>query len=238
MRIRVVGRGRAGGSFATAATRVGIDVDLLPGTTTAIQSDDVDLVLLCVPDDSISAVADRVLAGPAVIAHCAGSRDLGVLGQHQKRASIHPLMSLPDRAIGADRLLDHCTFAIAGDPLAGAFVARLGGRSIEVADTDRAVYHAAACVAANHLVVLCAQVERLADLVGVPVDAYWTMMRHSLANVERQGARSALTGPAARGDVATIAAHLDALPEDERSPYSALADAARALASSSDLGDC
>jgi predicted short-subunit dehydrogenase-like oxidoreductase (DUF2520 family) len=39
-----------------------------------------------------------------------------------------------------------------------------------------------------------------------------------------------LTGPAARGDVKTVEAHLAALPADERDTYRALAAEARRLA--------
>ncbi len=230
MRITIVGRGRAGGAFAVACRRVGLSVDHVAGRQGDIDPADADAVLLCVPDDAIAAVADRVVPTTAVVAHCAGSRRLDVLGDHGRVASIHPLMSLPDAATGADRLLDSCTFAVAGDDLAANLVERLAGRAIEVADDARTVYHAAACVAANHLVVLCAQVERLAASVGVPVDAYWTMMHETLRNVERTGAPAALTGPAARGDDATLATHLEALPAEEIDLYRALADAARALA--------
>jgi predicted short-subunit dehydrogenase-like oxidoreductase (DUF2520 family) len=44
------------------------------------------------------------------------------------------------------------------------------------------------------------------------------------------GSRAALTGPAARGDAATLRAHVRALPADERPLYLALAGAAARLA--------
>jgi predicted short-subunit dehydrogenase-like oxidoreductase (DUF2520 family) len=83
-------------------------------------------------------------------------------------------------------------------------------------------------VAANHLVALAGQVERLAARVGVPTDAYWDLMAGALDNVRRLGAKAALTGPAARGDQATIERHLAALPADERPAYEIMsAEAAR-----------
>jgi len=51
-----------------------------------------------------------------------------------------------------------------------------------------------------------------------------------LANVVELGAAEALTGPAARGDEATIRRHLRALPADERRAYRGMVDAARRLA--------
>jgi predicted short-subunit dehydrogenase-like oxidoreductase (DUF2520 family) len=99
-----------------------------------------------------------------------------------------------------------------------------------VADADRPLYHAAAVVASNHIVVLLAQVERLAGAAGVPMEAYLDLLRATVENVGEVGAVAALTGPAARGDTATILRHLEALPEAERPLYEALAAEARRLA--------
>ncbi len=114
--------------------------------------------------------------------------------------------------------------------MADDIVAALEGRSFTVADDDRAVYHAAAAVASNHLVVLLAQVERLAAEAGVPMEAYLDLVRATVDNVARLGAEAALTGPAARGDEATIRRHLDALGAEERPLYEAMAAEARRLA--------
>ena len=231
MRVKIVGRGRAGRAFGRAFSRVGVDVEVQPGRgDERVEGAPADVVLLCVPDDAIGATAARVDPGDAAVVHVAGSRGLDVLGRHSRTGSIHPLMSLPDGETGARRLLDGCVFAVAGDPICVQLAERLGGRAIEVPDEQRALYHATASVAANHLVALCGQVERLAALVGVPVDAYWRLMSTTLANVVETGPAAALTGPAARGDEATLAAHLAALPADERPLYESLMNAACALA--------
>jgi predicted short-subunit dehydrogenase-like oxidoreductase (DUF2520 family) len=164
-----------------------------------------------------------------VVAHLAGSLGLGVLAPHARRAAIHPLVSLPAPEIGARRLIG-AWYAVAGDAMAGEVVTALGGRSFAVADADRAVYHAAAAVASNHLVVLLGQVDRLAGSAGVPFAAYLDLVRATVENVAELGAAAALTGPAARGDDATVRRHVEALPPEERSMYEALAAEARRLA--------
>ncbi len=55
-------------------------------------------------------------------------------------------------------------------------------------------------------------------------------MRATLDNVERLGPAAALTGPAARGDEATIESHRAVLAAEELAAYDALADQARRLA--------
>ena len=234
MRFAVVGRGRAGSSFAGALSAAGwtLTVHAGRGDPIANLAAGVELVIIAVPDDAIRSVADSIERRPsgAAVVHVSGARGLDVLGSHERRGSIHPLMSLPDGKTGAERLRSGGVFAVTGDPLTAEVVAVLGGRTIEVADADRPLYHAAAAVAANHLVVLCAQVERLAAITGVPVDAYWDLMAGALANVRSSGAVSSLTGPAARGDLSTLAGHVAALPRDELPLYVTLAQHAARLA--------
>jgi predicted short-subunit dehydrogenase-like oxidoreductase (DUF2520 family) len=164
------------------------------------------------------------------VAHLAGSLGLDVLGSHPRRAAVHPLVAMPNAEIGAKRLASGAWFAVAGDAIARRVVDDLGGRWFEVADEHRAAYHAAAVIASNHLVALLGQAERVASIAGVPLAAYLDLVRVTIDNVAELGPAGALTGPAARGDWATIEAHLAAMPEDERDAYRTLVELARRLA--------
>ena len=229
--VRIVGAGRAGGSFALALGRRGWHVDVLGrGADPSAAASQVDLVLLCVPDGAIAEVAGSIepVEG-TVVAHCAGSLGLDALDGHPRRAVVHPLVSLPSSEVGAERL-DGAWFGISGDPFAAELVAVLGGRAVEVADGDRAAYHAAAVVASNHLVALLGQVERIAAGIDVPLEAFLALSAGSLDNVAALGPAAALTGPVARGDWSTVQRHLDALDPSERETYLAMARAAARLA--------
>ncbi|MEZ5181796.1 MAG: DUF2520 domain-containing protein [Acidimicrobiales bacterium] len=229
-RLRVVGPGRAGRSLATALGRAGWQVLGLLGRDDDVRSaaTGADLVVVATPDAAIEEVARAVEPGPAVVAHLAGSLGLDVLAPHERRAAIHPLVSLPDAEVGAARL-SGAWFAVAGEPIAQRVAADLGGRWFEVADGDRAAYHAAAVVASNHLVALLGQVERIAASVGAPGEAYVALAAGALANVAALGPSAALTGPVARGDWATVRRHLAALDPAERPAYLAMAAEARRL---------
>jgi predicted short-subunit dehydrogenase-like oxidoreductase (DUF2520 family) len=237
----IIGTGRAGGAFSRALAAAGWIVTSVPARPIAAQTVNeaelaeqvalADVVLIAVSDAAIGTVAAALPTSSAVYVHVSGASGLDVLAPHQRVGSLHPLMSLPDAETGARRLLNDCTFAIDGDPLLRDVVESLGGRAVEVAPSQRARYHAAATIATNHLTALCAQVERLAEDVGVPVAAYWSMMSNTLDNVAVSGAANALTGPAARADWATIRAHLAALPsDDDRELYRACCAAAARLA--------
>lgn len=231
-RVRIVGRGRAGSALALALQRVGWDVAESLGRRDDVTdaAAGVDLLVLATPDGVLAEVARQVRPErETVVAHLAGSRGLDVLEPHTRRAAVHPLVALPDAELGAARLLARAWFAVAGDPMAVAVVDALGGRWFEVADEHRAAYHAAACIASNHLVALLGQVERVAAEAGVPLAAYLDLVRATLDNVAALGPAAALTGPAARGDWETIERHRAALDPFELEAYDALVRAARRL---------
>jgi len=233
--VRVVGAGRAGRSFAKAIDDL-VDWDVIDMRGRGVAIDDaaadVDLVLIATPDTVVADVAAAIRPGRAVVAHVAGSLGLDVLAPHDRRAALHPLMSLPDAEIGAERLTGGW-FAVAGDPLVADLATALGGRTFEIADDDRTLYHAAAAVASNHLVALLGHAQRLGASVGVPADALMALALGSAKNAVALGPAAALTGPAARGDEATLAAHRDAIGRRaprELAAYEAMLAEARRLA--------
>ncbi|MCU1373869.1 MAG: hypothetical protein JWO68_1155 [Actinomycetia bacterium] len=226
--LRVVGPGRAGTSMARALEAAGWQVAGLLGRDDDVSAAaaGVDLLLVATPDDSVAEVAAAVTpVATTVVAHLAGSLGLDVLAGHPRRAAIHPLRSIPTPTTD----LQGAWFAVAGDPITGRVVDDLGGRLVAVADADRVAYHAAACIASNHLVALLGQVERVAATAGVPLEAYLDLVRQTVDNVAALGSVDALTGPVRRGDEATVARHLAALDPSERPAYEALAAAARRL---------
>jgi len=223
MNISIVGAGRAGTSFASALERVGHHVELVHHDASSIG--DSSHVILCVPDDAISSVAASIaIREERVIAHVAGSRNLDVLAPHPRVGSLHPLMALPSGS-GADRLIG-ATYCVAGDDVVREVALSLAGRVITLGDEQRTTYHAAAVVASNHLVTLMGQVRTLAESIGLSLEDFLPLAERTLSDVARLGPDDALTGPASRGDMATIDAHLAAIPESERSTYVALANAA------------
>ncbi len=242
--VRIIGPGRAGRSLSCALARRGWAVagTLGRGDDLAGAAQGVAVLVLAPPDDTLAAVAAAVRPTPStVVVHLSGSLGLDVLDPHLRRAALHPLVPLPNPEVGADRLLAGVTFAVAGDPVAREMAEALGGRTVEVADGDRAAYHAAACIAANHVVALLGQVERVAATAGLPLDAFLGLTRAAVDDVASLGPVGALTGPARRGDWATLARHSAALAADERPGYNAgvalavkLADAGRATVASAE----
>lgn len=203
-------------------------------------------VLLAVPDDSITTVAvelARLARWPAAtpVLHlsgvAAGADLLAPLAQAgHPVGSIHPMAALPD-AEAASRLRG-AWFAVEGAPQAlrvgRAIVAVLEGRALEVAPGGKALYHAAAVAASNHVVALLSVAERWMEEAGVPAaearDALAALADGAVRSVARLGPPAALTGPVARGDVETIRAHLSRLSGTDRHLYSVLSRTTLTLA--------
>ena len=232
-RVRIVGPGRAGTSLHRALSRAHWPVAPLIGRGEDLRgaARDVDLVVIATPDAAVAEVAAAIDPNaPVVVAHLSGSLGLAALAPHQRRAVLHPLVALPDPERGEDRLVGAWFgLAIEGDPLIEEVVDELHGRVVRIAESSWARYHAAAVIAANHLVALLGQVERIAETVGAPLEAYLDLARGALDDVAALGPAAALTGPVRRGDIDTVERHVAALPEPERAAYRALAEEARRL---------
>lgn len=239
--LRVIGPGRAGLSLLRALSAKGWRAEAPLG-----RSDDVtgaaagvDLLVIATPDAAIAGVAGAVdPVAQTVVAHLSGALGLEVLGTHQRRAALHPLVSMADADSGADALAG-AWFAVAGDALVEAVVASLGGHAVHIDDASRGAYHAAACIASNHVVAVLGQAERVAASAGVPFEAYAALVRATVDNVERLGPTAALTGPVSRGDWATVTRHLAVIPEEEREGYLAgVALAARLAGREIEVASC
>ncbi|HEY7917959.1 MAG TPA: DUF2520 domain-containing protein [Acidimicrobiales bacterium] len=237
-RFRTIGPGRAGRSLMAALTAVG-DYE----SAGALGRDDpvadaaagVDLLFIATPDDEVRRVAAAVRpVDTTAVVHLSGSLGLEVLAGHRRRGSLHPLMPLPTPAVGAERLRSGITFAVSGDPVTRQLATALGGQVVKVDDDARTAYHAAASIAANHLVALIGQVERVAATVGLPLDAFAGLVRAAADDALELGPRHALTGPARRGDWDTVERHRAALSamaghRTELAAYDAMVGLARRL---------
>ena len=199
---------------------------------------DAEVVVVATPDAALAAataaLAPTLRAG-ALVLHVSGARslrefdELVLIRPDVEVGSLHPLQTLPSGEVGQARLAGSWCAVDGPTERMERLALTLGMRPFRLDVDHRVVYHAAACVASNHLVALLGQVERLAQAAGLPLAAFLPLVRATLDNVDELGTAAALTGPVARGDAATVAAHIDALPDQERDAYRALAAAALRL---------
>lgn len=201
-----------------------------------------DTVFLAVPDDVITPLAETLPWRPErAVVHLSGARGAAALASAAARdartAALHPLMTFTRTAAppSADEALNRlrgCSWALeaSDDALAGALtvlVAALDGRIFRLAADDRVPYHIAAVLASNYVTTLLGAAVHLWEPFDVPsgaaLPALLPLLRATVANLESAGLPDALSGPIARGDLSTVAAHLAWL-DDHAAHDPALAD--------------
>jgi predicted short-subunit dehydrogenase-like oxidoreductase (DUF2520 family) len=164
-----------------------------------------DLVILAVPDDEIADAAGVIQLG-LLVGHCAGSLGLDVLAPHES-FGLHPLMTVT----GEGAQFAGASAAVAGSTpraleAAHVLAETLRMHAFEIADDDRAAYHAAASMASNFLVTLEDAAEIMLRSTGADRRILVPLVRATVENWASMGSRS-LTGPISRGDEATVARH-------------------------------
>jgi predicted short-subunit dehydrogenase-like oxidoreductase (DUF2520 family) len=198
-------------------------------------------IIITTSDDAIAHVCKKIASERCIrhdnkVIHMSGAGGLDLLESAQDAgahvACIHPLQSFAD-VEGAIRNIPGSTFGItSGDEIkewSVQMVRDLGGVPFFVADADKPLYHAAACIASNYLTTIIHMVEEIYQSLGLSsedtIRAIWPLVMGTIANIETKGTVQALTGPVARGDSGTIKKHAEAL----RNRLPALLQAYRAL---------
>lgn len=241
--VGVIGAGRLGGALAAALRGAGYAVSMVAsrrreraealagslGGARAVEATvlvaDCELVFVTVPDTAIEAVAAALpwRAGQSGV-HCSGALGLEVLASLSAAGGLagclHPLQSFPS-GDGAAAHFRGVTCGVEAEPPLGGWLTTmvhdLGARPLDLTGVDRALYHAAAVLVSNDAVALMVAASRVWVAAGLPVEAARAALAPLLLgaarNIEEWDLHLALTGPVARGDVATIEHHLRALAD-------------------------
>ena len=257
-RVFILGAGRAGQGLARALRASGVEIVGLHGTkaspaqqiTAGVIPGSIggaSVVLVAVRDAQLDAalreVARSKMSASAVILHASGGAEPRALEElragGRQAGTFHPLVPLsdPDRAT---EVLKDAWIGIDGDAAAldvsRRLAKRLSAHTVLIPPGAKARYHAAAVFAANFPTVLAAIAHRLLRDAGIPDGDGWDAVLHlmvaAVGNIHAHRPADALTGPIVRGDVETVALHLDALGADREAAdiYRAISRAALDLA--------
>lgn len=235
--IAFIGAGRVAGVLAPAFAETGYAVvaaaSRSPASAERIASlvsgcravsvqdaaDAAEVVFITTSDGAVGEVASSVAwrAGQGVV-HCSGALTCGPLAPARAAGasvgSWHPFQTF-----GGETTLAGVTFGIEADGELLAFLERLasevGGYPLRVPAEARALYHAASVLSCGYLTTLLGEARTLWTRAGLPPEQAFQAIAHiartTVANVERFGAGTALTGPTSRGDTGTVQLHLDAV---------------------------
>ncbi len=190
---------------------------------------DATVLWICVPDGAIAEVATRLVArrrelglrlDGQIVLHSSGVLTVESLKAASDAgaqvASVHPLMTFPTRK----------PVPLAGTPFAVessdalrrrlfALVRRLDGVPFRIDSCNKILYHAAATLASPLLLSGLVAAQRAAMLAGLSAKQATRILApiaaSTVQNFNMRGAGESFSGPIARGDIATIQLHLQAL---------------------------
>lgn len=232
--VSIVGAGKAGRTLGRLLRQAGYRIDSIvtahprtareaarfigggrPATSLEAAS---DINILAVPDGEIEKAAHRTsFKKGQVVFHLCGTYSSSILRAARPAwiGSMHPLKSFAEPELAA-KSFRGTTCAYEGDPQAErvlrTLIRKIGGIPRRVKGGRKPLYHAAAVFASNYVLTLIDVALRLMRESGIDDPApILKLARGTLDNIEKIGAKKALTGPIQRGDRATLESHLLAL---------------------------
>ncbi len=250
MQCNIIGAGRLGKNIALAlsaakiisslsvcnrslssATQACKEIGLGTAVENIEQLPPADIIWLCCNDDEIPQLINLscVKAGSFVI-HCSGVLSSKILNPLKKKgcmvASFHPLKAFKTNYLEKDSF-NQVDCIVEGDELICDWLNRsflqLGAFISTIQPANKALYHAAACMASNYLITLASCSEELFLKAGLDAKQSRRMlvnlMQGNITNLQQTKLISeSLTGPLARGDINTILLHLEALDHSNIKP--------------------
>ena len=248
MKISIIGVGKLGGALAIALSRKDFEVENLfarnsqnankiaelieskPRIRPSEEFEEIssDVILITTQDFEIKNVAEKLknsLHNQPIVFHTSGSlsseilRDLKNIGC--RVGSIHPLVSISDARLGAERFAD-AYFCVEGDEeateIGEQIVEQLGGKSFSITAEYKTLYHAAATAACGHLVALIDVAIEMLTKCGLETEnaqkILLPLIKSTVENLETQSTTEALTGTVARADIKTLENHLETLEKN------------------------
>ncbi|MCM1152710.1 MAG: DUF2520 domain-containing protein [Muribaculum sp.] len=215
--IAIIGRGNVAVHLAKAFQSVGKAVASVNPYTLENLPDKADLYLICVSDNAVESVAERLaphVDEHAIIAHTAGSIPLEILSKYSgPKGVLYPLQTF-----SKSRNLDYSTipFFIEGSDddtetdlisLSSAVSAR-----VETADNfRRKLIHLSAVFACNFANRMMDIADEILQRDGLDISILLPLIKETLKKIEFMNPHDAQTGPAVRRDSKVIHSHLQQL---------------------------
>lgn len=255
--ITVLGAGKVGGALAIALSRGGnppnsviyrspssIDKfsERLSKQTTLIPWEKFnehgsEVLVIAAADPEIGKIAETLAENGRcwpIVLHTSGSLSSSELMPCQimgaSVGSMHPLVSISDPVLGAERF-QRSYFCVEGDEKAVAAASEIaeavGAVTFTINTEYKPLYHASAVMASGNLVALIDIAAEMLSKCGLEQSEakryLLPLVDSTIRNLAEQDTESALTGPFARGDVAAFRRHLESfngrVPQDIRDLY-------------------
>ena len=184
------------------------------------QVNNIDFVILAVPDDQIEKVdVKQHLSSETVVLHASGSQPISVLSKHPNSGVLYPLQTF-----SKNKTVDwaNIPILIEGDSdltinKIEKLAHKLTSKVIEMNSENRLKVHLAAVFACNFSNALFQISSDLLQKINLDFNDLHHLINETIDKAAELGPENAQTGPAVRGDIAVIEKHLQILEESESS---------------------
>ena len=231
-RIVLAGTGNVAWHLGHAFLRKGMEITQVVGRTgTAVRNlaeelqarctgepsdmiPDADVCLICITDDNIRQVLEKLKPGNCLCIHTAGSVSMNVFeGLARNYGVFYPLQTLT-----RDRPVNYETMPVlieANNPENLRFIRliaeQISGRVVDADSRQRLFLHLAAVFAGNFTNHMFSVAERLAQQHGLSFELLNPLMEETTAKAIALSPKLAQTGPASRGNRKIMDMHLSLL---------------------------
>lgn len=249
MRLVMLGSGNVATHLARAAASAGIEVcqvisrgmdnarrlaDEFPGCAAATDPaqavPDADFYIIAATDSATEAIAARLPQTSGLIVHTSGSVPLDAMRRATANSAVGVLYPLQTFSRSAQVDVSQVPFFIEGaDETTLAEVEKLGrllSSRVYRADSEtRGYLHVAGVLSNNFVNLLLSMTHDLLKQRNLPLDVVRPLLELTVDKAMSMDPRQAQTGPATRGDTATMERHESLLPDDDAEIYRLLSQA-------------
>lgn len=178
------------------------------------------LFIVAVTDDAIREVVSKLVLPPkTLLVHTSGSQPMASLTH---RSTTHMGVFYPLQTFSKDKPIDFSHIPICLETahwedleILQQLAASISQNVRVISSQERAVLHVAAVFACNFTNYLLGIAEKLLAEHQIGLDILQPLITETLQKALEIGPENAQTGPAARGDIATIQRHLEFLKNHE-----------------------
>ena len=174
-----------------------------------------DIYVICVNDDSIAEVSDKILSEGKLVVHTSGSTPYNVMNKKNRRGVFYPLQTFSKSQELNYSEIPICIEAENVDDLNNLknLSKLIGCKYYEINLEERKTLHLAAIISNNFTNFLFGLSKELADSKNLDFNILKPLIRETVNKIHKLDPINAQTGPARRNDKNIIKMHLEMLDD-------------------------
>lgn len=174
-----------------------------------------DIIFICVPDEEIAPLANKLQHTNAMCVHCSGTTPIDVFSSHKAYGVFYPLQTFSKNRTA--HWLDIPVLIEASDiehlKQLRSLAESISNKVVEANSAERKGYHLAAVWASNFSNHMYAVAEHLLQAQQLSFDLLKPLLLETTAKALKMNPVLAQTGPAIRNDQKTMKEHLELMDD-------------------------